>query len=370
MSGWRRGIARVGLVLLCAGPMAMRQARAQKAFGEISVEQLNSMVRSGKHESDGELAKELERVKLSERLSSGRLAELSAELPGEKSKEALMIVGDDSVFLAPPADETPRTAIPDIQEQRRIAALAVTYLEKILPRLPNFFATRTTIGFETRRVLSMDEDDKARQEKPLRWAGEEVATVLYRDGREVLRDEKVKSKKGSKSLGLITSGTFGPILNTVVVDAAQSSMRWARWEKGPKEPLAVFEIRVPKEKSHYSVSFPKALPTSGEMAVQSGIAYHGEIGIDPTSGSILRLVLEADPEPVGAIERGDIMVEYGAVDIGGKDYMCPVRSVSLSRGRSGARSVFPLESQTEITRLNDVVFSGYHIFRSDFRIVP
>lgn len=369
MSGRRQDIARAWwLVFLCA--LLGWRATAQKAFRQIGVDQLSSMVMSDRHKSDGELAKELEYVKLTERLSSARITALTAELPGEKSKQALLVVGDTSVFLAPPADEIPAIAAPDLQEQRRIAALAVTYLEKILPRLPNFFATRTTVGFETRRVLSLEEDDKARQEQPLRWAGQEVAMVRYRDGREVISDEKVQSKKGSKSLGLMTSGTFGPILNTAVVDAAQSSMQWARWEKGSTGPVAVFEIRVPKANSHYLVSFLKAFPASGEMAVQSGTAYHGEIGIDPASGAILRLVLEADSEAIGSMERGDVMVEYGKVDIGGKEYTCPVRSVSFSMGRSGAVSPFRQETQTEVTRLNDVAFSGYHIFRSDFRIVP
>ena len=56
-------------------------------------------------------------------------------------------------------------------------------------------------------------------------------------------------------------------------------------------------------------------------------AYHGEIGIDPGSGTILRLVLEADPAFGSLTERADIMVEYGSVAIGGETYTCPVRSV-------------------------------------------
>ena len=55
-----------------------------------------------------------------------------------------------------------------------------------------------------------------------------------------------------------------------------------------------------------------------------------EIGIDPASGTILRLVLEADPDLGSSMERADIIVEYGSVVIG---YTCPVRSVSISTGR-------------------------------------
>jgi hypothetical protein len=35
----------------------------------------------------------------------------------------------------------------------------------------------------------------------------------------------------------------------------------------------------------------------------ASVAYHGEIGIDPSSGTILRLTVEADPELGSAMER-------------------------------------------------------------------
>ena len=64
-------------------------------------------------------------------------------------------------------------------------------------------------------------------------------------------------------------------------------------------------------------------------------AYHGEMGIDPDSGTILRLVLEADPDLGSSIRAfWTFMVEYGSVAIGEKRYTCPVRSVSISTGES------------------------------------
>lgn len=99
-------------------------------------------------------------------------------------------------------------------------------------------------------------------------------------------------------------------------------------------------------------------------------AYHGEFGIDPNSGTILRLTLEADPDLGSSMQRADIMVEYRAVDIGGKTYICPVRSVSYSVGTSVNVPSFGIGLTREAARLNDVVFSNYHIFRTEMRIVP
>lgn len=98
-------------------------------------------------------------------------------------------------------------------------------------------------------------------------------------------------------------------------------------------------------------------------------AYHGEIGLDPGSGTILRLVLIADPLG-SSIERADIMVEYGAVAIGGKVYTRPLRSVSYSIGALAVPAAFGVGRKPAAARLNDVVFSDYHVFRTEMRIVP
>ena len=62
--------------------------------------------------------------------------------------------------------------------------------------------------------------------------------------------------------------------------------------------------------------------------------YHGEIAIDPSSGAILRLEVEADVGAFAPVARSGIMVAYVPVEIGGKTFICPVRSVSIMRMRS------------------------------------
>jgi hypothetical protein len=81
----------------------------------------------------------------------------------------------------------------------------------------------------------------------------------------------------------------------------------------------------------------------------------------------------ADLDPGLPIQRADVMVEYGAVDIGAKTYFCPVRSVSLSRGRTvNAFQDEVINSRTwgpSTTMLNDVVFAEYHVFRAEMRVI-
>ena len=65
------------------------------------------------------------------------------------------------------------------------------------------------------------------------------------------------------------------------------------------------------------------------------------------------------------------MVEYGPVEIGGKTYTCPVRSVSIMSRVDLMRMLGVLGEggPPELTQLNDVTFENYHQFRSESRIV-
>lgn len=197
--------------------------------------------------------------------------------------------------------------------------------------------------------------------------------MLYRDGREIVDSGTLVHMKSQEVMpGLVTEGVFGPILGTVLVDTAHGKLAWSHWEQGQAGPEAVFRYVIPKNESHYEVNL------SGIFTENSG--YHGVIAIDPVNGTILRLVLEADLKPGGPIARSGISVEYGAVDIGGKTYICPVKSVSIWRTLSapelrhfhygGLVENNPNGRNQLQTWLNDVAFEQYHVFRADARLLP
>jgi hypothetical protein len=74
------------------------------------------------------------------------------------------------------------------------------------------------------------------------------------------------------------------------------------------------------------------------------------------------------------MDRDEIVIDYGPVDIGGKTYLCPTRSLSLARGRS----IVSLKRWDQSfltygpysTKMNDMRFSSYHAFRAQARILP
>ena len=207
--------------------------------------------------------------------------------------------------------------------------------------------------------------------------GSSTDTVLYRNGNEVVDSSAAKGNKDEPAnQGLTTTGVFGPVLGTVLVDAAQGKLAWSHWEQGAAGPQAVFRFAVPKEKSHYDVEFCCVPGENGSYRVFKQFSgYHGEIAVDPANGAILRLTLEADIKLAGQIVRSDILVEYGLVEIGGKTYICPLKSVSISDAPVLASNAFGIERYWRggtvrlRTMLNDVVFEQYHLFRADARVL-
>ncbi len=355
------------------------------AFGakRVTVDELDRTLAAAQGLPDAEIAQKLSDLELTERLSRVRLEGLDAKLPGKRSRQALTLLSDASVFLDPPAAEIPNQPTPDLATQRKIMALTVKYVSQTVHQLPNLFATRVTTSFEDMPAvqkpgaITTHGAITGSAYQPIHLVGQFNATVTYRDGREVV--EQSEQHQGAQTLS--TSGVFGPILGTVLVDAARSNLAWNRWEQGTQGLQAVFSFTVPKEKSHYSITYDglpsdqgDAMPCSTTpQTFRQVVAYHGEIVVDPATGTILRLVLQSDIKPGQFTARSDVEVEYAPVDIGGKSYFLPVRSVSSTMAH--ALFVFEgdcarLDETLSLQKsLNDVVFQSYHVFRSDATIL-
>lgn len=341
------------------------------AIRRVTIEQLEQVLASARSESDAELARQLSDLVLTERLSSTKLSSFAASLRGKKSRQALVALADLSSFLDPPSAEVPADVSPDERAQRSMISLAVEYLDKTIHQLPDFYATRTTVRYEeTPQYL---EASAPVEYRPLRVAANSKATVLYRNGKEVVDSGGAKGKRGKAENGyLVTYGVFGPLLGAVT-DAIASGLTWGRWEHGASGPHAVFVYQIPAEKSRYQVGACCLPDGDGTTPFEETVGYHGEIVIDPTSGAIRRLELIADLKSTTPLVRSDVMVEYGAVEIGAKSYICPVRSVSISRGRS----VMTLTEWDQsfrtygpyTTMMNDVAFERYHMFRAKSRVL-
>ena len=334
----------------------------------VTVEDVQRMLAEDKGKPDAKVAQQLSGLKLTERMRSAKLKLLEQSVPGTKSRRALLALADASVFLSPAVADVLSQVPPDSDEQRHVLASTAEYLAKMLPKLPNFYATRTTVRYE--EGMQSGKRARAASQKDSSWrqVGSSTAVVTYRDGKELVDPrEWGKHPSHPKGVGLITRGTFGPILSTVIADAAHGEMAWDHWERGSARTLAVFRYRVPQNQSHYSLAIRGLSSDKGDA--EQITAYDGEVAIDAASGTILFLTVQAD-QPLGSpIIRSDIMVEYGPVEIGGKAYTCPIRSVSIELDSGVFMGIYASAPTSHATLLNDVTFGDYHLFGSDARIL-
>ena len=197
--------------------------------------------------------------------------------------------------------------------------------------------------------------------------------ITYRDGRETVLEitgQIFKSSPEESQPGLSSQGEFGPILATVLGDASNGSMAWSYWEKSEVGMVAVFRYNIPQGASHYIVDFcceNDEYPNFPGSFYHGTPAYSGSVSIDPETGAVQRLTVEAELDPTGPITRSAVAVEYGKVDIGGRGYICPVHSVAISSSKS---YLVKFKRDTTILRINDVIFANYHRFGSSMRVVP
>jgi VWFA-related protein len=388
------------------------------AAKRMTVEQLQQTLAAAQsaHRKDGDVVQQLADVELTARVSPQVLQQLLAASVGPKTTEELRALADASVFLDPPTSEIPTTPTPDIAGQKAIIAKTVNYVARTLPTLPDFVATRATEHFDD--LPQVLETGGWPTRAGLHLDGASQIPIAYRDGREtddpsvasaqeagIRKVDQAKQQPKSPDTGnaksaaggLTSWGEFGPILGLVLVDAAKGKLGWAHWEQLDGKPVAVFQFAVDRSVSHYNVQYccvksqevidssyasggngrgggqqgaSKGMLKSGESVFRQITGYHGNLTVDPDTGVILRIAIEADLKSADAIQRAAIMVEYGQVKIGETTYICPVRSVSASVSHETYQPS-PTSAFVDMAemQLNEVAFTGYHRFGSESTLV-
>ena len=223
---------------------------------------------------------------------------------------------DASAFLNPPEAEILSAPPPDTAQVKQILQRAIEYASKTVSRMPNFTALRSTTEFELTTDAQMDTQYRMTQlnlpkhtkraayrvlgpakldglpDAKLFWMGSLAQVVTSRGGIEVADSsggDAGQSGETSKqaSFDLSSTGEFGPILATVLGDAYRSKIKWDHWEQSSAGPLAIFRYEVPSDKSRFAVQF-----TTDNQKPEFP-AYHGEIAVEPASGSVYRTTIVA-----------------------------------------------------------------------------
>jgi hypothetical protein len=341
---------------------------------------------------DSIVAPQIDAVELSERLTTGTLARLNKKFPfGPETQRALELLADRSAFLDPPASELPAIAAPDEDYQKLMLKEARGFGLQVLLELPNFSATRTTVRF--------DNDPQAL--KGFAWtagpglhlAGVSTRQISFIDGRELAEPNPAQaaspvavvaqpqgaipalppslavmpsSQFAQADSGLESHGEFGAELAIILTDTLNGTMTFHHWEQRGTGKLAVFHYAVPAPASHYEIHYTSVYK---KKPFSASPGYHGSISIDPASGAILRVTLQADYAKTDPVNNIASVIEYGPVVLGDRRSLCPIRSLAFLTEVMPNRKSRNLNTVRPVSSLNRSIFSQYHRMASSFRLL-
>jgi len=301
----------------------------------------------GKSEPDMQIAKYVQKVKLTQSLDDTTIEQLESAGVGPKGVEALQALRDTSHALPPPKEAVPGFEFPGppgLDDLRRTLAetrkLALGYTET----LPDFICTENV-----RRYL----DPKAAGA----WKEADTLTVKlsYYQQKEDYQLLLVNGRQSAKSYesagGAISKGEFGSMLLEIFDPATAAVFRWDHWTTLRKRRAIVFSYRIAAGRSHYKIMFDG----NGER-LTAVAGQHGFVYVDTETNTVLRLTREADNLPASfPIQRASSLLDYDFTDVGGKPFLLPLRAEIRMLSPSGQNR-------------NVVEFRGYRKFSGESSI--
>lgn len=141
----------------------------------------------------------------------------------------------------------------------------------------------------------------------------ESHTMLEINGQATSADRDALLKEKGSTL---SGGELGGVLRAVFASSAKAEFNWKATDSLGSGTVQVFDYRVEKSNSVYSV---------GSNNQEMTVAFHGEVYIDSATRDVRRISLQADGLPSDFPTQASVMgVDYDYVQINGHDYLMPI----------------------------------------------
>ena len=253
---------------------------------------------------------------------------------------------------APPTSQRAASVKPELAEQRQeqderrpidpTIAKAREAAENFSEGLPNYVCKEFMARYQS-------------TVRPVDWRPLDVVSteVVYLSGKETYRNVAVNGKPIHKAIeevgGAWSTGEFGTMLRDLFSPSTAAEFYPLRESMSGGISAKVFSFRVERLHSHWHVQVPSQ---------SINPAYKGSVWIDPKTGRVLRIEMQARalPEefPLVSIESA---IDYENVRLGSGEYLLPVHAENLSCVRGS----------TDCSR-NAIDFRNYHKYEADSSI--
>jgi hypothetical protein len=239
--------------------------------------------------------------------------------------------------VADPVSEASRAPMPSIDDMvindARDAASVFT------AGLPNFLVEQATTRYQGTGY-------------PTNWRAMDVVTceVASVNGKEDYRNLKINGRPtGGKpeDSGSWSTGEFTITLEDVLAYSTSATFTKRGEDRIAGRPAFVYDLAVQKLNSHWTL-----ISTSGRQYTP---AYKGSLWIDKDTRRVLRIEQIAQGFPRDfAYDKAESVIEYGFVNIEGKQYLLPVHGENMA-----------CETGTRNCSRNVIEFRNYRKFAAD-----
>jgi hypothetical protein len=241
------------------------------------------------------------------------------------------------------AGPAPAAPVPEPPKADAVVEKARSAAHVFDEKLPNYICEQFTTRYQSAT-------------RPADWRPIDIvsAEVIYENNRERYRNVKINGKQTVKNMeesgGAWSTGEFGSVLADLFSLSTGAEFRRRKTDTIAGVATVVYDFSVERERSHWAIHAPS------QMVMP---AYRGAVWIDPRSGRVLRIEVQARriPEefPFDTIESA---VDYQYIRLGGPgEYLLPVHAEILSCERGASRC-----------SRNAIDFRNYHHYTGESTI--
>jgi hypothetical protein len=323
-------------VSVCAAALLLLAIGVQ-AQQTLTVARLIEFVKSSVQEknSDKDVAKFLESIKLSERLTPQAVEDLQSDGAGPKTVAALIQMVNQTESLKPapakivmtaPTPTGPRE--PSEAEKQKALDEVTSFSRDYVKTLPDFICKQVTwrsvdLHYEPGTEGSWSPYDRL------------IEKLTFFDHKEnyvlTQRNDTATIGKTWESIGgSISRGEWATVLAEIFDPTTHTDFHWTRWGNLRGNLTHVFQYRVEQKYSHETVAFEKQEITAG---------FHGLVYVEQGDNIPLRITVAPDIPPDFPVQDVNQSVDYDTQKIGDESFLLPLKSqVTMRNGHFGSKN--------------------------------
>lgn len=335
-------------------PAILLAALCVFAQGRRTVDELVSYIKTAiaGHYKDSDVAATIQGIRLSNRLDENTVAELQHLGAQPKTIAALHKLAAASASLPEAAPAAPRTEPagpppPSPAEFKEIVSEIRENSLNYTQNLPNYLCTQVTRRHVDPGTGSFRDSDVIIEQLSFFDQHENYTVKMVNN--DMVTSNKVQHDKLG---GATSSGEFGSILRAIFAPESEATFGWERWgllTGGNGSRHRVYVLSFQTEQPVYQITHE-----GSKRTIRARV--HGRIFADADTKMVMRLHLECDGIPPDfPIQTVTLDQDYDMQDIGGRDYMLPLRSDVRSR-------------EGNYRSWNEVTFRSYHKYGTESTI--